>query len=81
MVLDADGNPVEGAFVTVVWGTAPTPEIARRTSADGSFGVGLPAGRFRVRAVAADGRAGEIQVEGGEGSSIVIRLGRRGQSS
>ena len=74
LVVDADGRPVPGALVSVVWGTAPTPEIGRRTGNDGAFQVGLPPGQFRVKAVSATGGAGEVQVEGGEGGDIVIRI-------
>jgi hypothetical protein len=64
---------VEGAYVSVVWGTAPTPEIARRTDATGAFQVGLPPGRFRLEAVAGN-RSGRVEVDGGEGDDILIRL-------
>jgi hypothetical protein len=73
-VVDADGRAVAGALVSVVWGTAPTPEIARRTGDDGAFHVGLPPGRFRVQAVCASGALGETETEGGEGGEIVIRI-------
>lgn len=73
-VIDADGRPVAGAFVSVTWGTAPTPDIARRTGDDGAFKVGLPPGRFRIRATASESRSGELEVEGGEGDEIVITV-------
>lgn len=74
VVLDEAGRPVEDAMVAVVWGTAPVPEIALLTGPDGGFRLGLPSGRFRVRAQA-DQRVGEIEVEGGVGGAvIVIRL-------
>lgn len=72
--MDVDGQPVCGALVSVVWGTAPTPEIGRRTGEDGAFQVGLPPGQFRIRAVVVSGSAGEVLVEGGEGGEIVIRI-------
>jgi hypothetical protein len=73
-VIDADGRPVAGAFVSVTWGTAPTPDIARRTGDDGAFQVGLPPGRFRIRATASESRSGEVEVEGGEGDEIAITV-------
>jgi len=73
-VIDASGHPVAGAFVSVVWGTAPTPEIARRTDDAGAFHVALPDGRFRIRARVSDGRSGEVEVEGGPGGEIEIRV-------
>lgn len=73
-VIDAGGRPVVGAFVSVTWGTAPTPEIARKTTEDGVFQVGLPPGRFRIRATAPDSRSGDVEVDGGEGDEIVITV-------
>ena len=73
-MIDADGHPVVGAFVSVTWGTAPTPDIARKTTEDGVFQVGLPPGKFRIRATASESRSGEVEVEGGEGDEIVITV-------
>lgn len=64
-------------MVSVVWGTAPTPEIGRRTDDTGAFQVGLPPGRFRVKAVAQSRGAGEVEIDGGEGGEIVIRIDAR----
>jgi hypothetical protein len=72
-VLDAAGEPVEGAIVAVASGTAPTPEIGIRTGPQGRFVVALPAGTFRLQARAASG-VGGVDVEGGPGEEIVIRL-------
>jgi hypothetical protein len=60
--------------VAVVSGTAPTPEIGRRTTEEGLFQLALPAGYFRVQAVAPSGATGTAEVEGGEGGEIVIRI-------
>jgi hypothetical protein len=49
-VVRADGSPVAGALVAVTAGTAPTPEIAIRTDAEGCFSVALPDGRFTLEA-------------------------------
>jgi hypothetical protein len=73
-VIDADGRPVAGAFVSVTWGTAPTPDIARKTGDDGVFQVGLPPGKFRIRATASESRSGEVEVDGGEGDEIVVTV-------
>jgi hypothetical protein len=73
-VVDGEGRGVAGALVSVAWGTAPTPEIGRRTGEDGGFHVGLPPGKFRVQAVTDAGASGQIDVEGGEGGEIVIRV-------
>ena len=72
--MDEESHGIAGALVSVIWGTAPTPEIGRRTDRDGSFHVGLPTGSFRLRAVTESGSAGEAYVEGGEGGEIVIRI-------
>ena len=73
-MIDAGGHPVAGAFVSVTWGTAPTPDIARKTGEDGTFQVGLPPGKFRIRATASESRSGEVEVDGGEGDEIVITV-------
>ena len=73
-VVDAEGCPVGRAMVAVVWGTAPTPEIGRRTTEEGVFQMALPKGRFRVQAAAPSGAKGTVDVEGGEGDEIVIRI-------
>jgi hypothetical protein len=78
-VLDASGQPVSGAVVAVVSGTAPTPEIGIRTGSDGRFAVALPAGTFQLEARTADGAAGRLEVSGGPGEEIVIRLDTAGQ--
>jgi hypothetical protein len=64
---------VSGALVSVVWGTAPTRDIGRRTNDEGAFQVGLEPGRYRIQAVT-DQVSGEVEVEGGPGEDIVIRL-------
>jgi hypothetical protein len=74
-VVDTDGRPVPGAYVSIVWGTEAMPDIARRTDAWGRFQVGLPRGRFRLEAVGGQAAA-QIEVDGGEGPDIVIRLER-----
>jgi hypothetical protein len=74
-VVDGLGRAIPGALVSVVWGTAATPEIGRRTDALGAFHVGLPPGRFRLEAVAEQG-VGQVEVEGGEGDEIVIVVER-----
>lgn len=73
-VVDASGEPVPGALVSVVWGTAPTPEIGRRTDDAGRFQVGLPPGQFRIAATTASGEAGQIEVDGGASDEIVLRI-------
>lgn len=64
---------MSGALVSVVWGTAPTRDIGRRTNDEGAFQVGLEPGRYRIQAVT-DEVSGEVEVEGGAGEDIVIRL-------
>jgi hypothetical protein len=73
-VVDTAGRPVPDAFVSVVWGTAPVPEIALVTEADGSFLIGLPAGRFRLQANTADGRVGDADASGESTEEILIQL-------
>ena len=73
-VVDSESQGVAGALVSIIWGTAPTPEIGRRTGDGGVVHVGLPPGMFRLQAVTGSGSAGEVEVEGGEGGEIVIRI-------
>lgn len=73
-VLDANGQPVAGAGIEVVWGTVSTPDVARITDGSGRFLLSLPEGRFQVRAITADGRRAEIEVSGGSGPPIEIRF-------
>lgn len=74
-MLDAADRPVAEAFVSVIEGTAPVPEIALVTEADGSFQIGLPPGRFRLRATTADGRSGDVEVSGESDEEMRIRVG------
>jgi hypothetical protein len=74
-VIDGEGHSVAGALVSVVWGTAPTPETGRWADPEGCFVIGLSIGeRFRVRATTADGRAGEADVDGSAFDEIVVRV-------
>ena len=72
-VIDMSGQPVVGALVSVVWGTAPTRDIGRRTNDEGAFQIGLGPGRYRIQAVKSDSE-GEVEVEGGEGEEIIIKI-------
>jgi hypothetical protein len=69
--MDAEKRPIAGALVSVVWGTSPTTDIGRRTNDEGAFQVGLPPGRYRLRAVKGEA-FGEVELEGGKGDEIVI---------
>lgn len=82
-VVDALGGPVAAAAVMVAGGTAPTPEIAIRTDAEGRFRLALPAGTFRVVAHAADGRRGEIEVTRSDASDpdLSITIAELGDSN
>ena len=72
-VVDADGRPVPGAYVSIVWGTEEMPDSARRTDTEGRFQVGLPPGRFRLEATGGQVST-QLDVDGGEGPDIVIHL-------
>lgn len=74
-VLDAGGSPVAGAFVTVVSGSAPTPEITLLTNAEGRARLGLPPGTFTIQAQTPEGSKGTAEATGGESpEEIEIRL-------
>lgn len=72
LVLDSNGLPVEDAVVTIEWGTAPMPEIALITDANGRFQLDLPAGHFRLRAQTASGVIGTALVDGAPSTSAMI---------
>jgi hypothetical protein len=74
-VVEASGQPVAEAFVSVVESTVPVPEIALVTEADGTFQIGLPPGRFRLRATTADGRSGDLEMSGDSEDELLIRVG------
>ena len=74
VVIDAAGRPVSGAIVEVALGTAPTPEVGHVTDAQGQLRLTLPPGRFTLRAVTHDGSRGEVEVAGGEGGTIEIKV-------
>jgi hypothetical protein len=63
VVVDEGAEPVPGALVAVVESSTPVPEMAIRADEAGRFGIRLPEGRFRIRAHAPDGRAGEAEIE------------------
>jgi hypothetical protein len=74
-VVDAGGEPVPGALVTIVESTVPMPEIALLCDDDGRFAIALPAGRFKLRAHGA-GASGDAEVEGAPADDeIVIVIG------
>ena len=62
-VVDEKGRPVTGAFVTVEWGTAATPEITLLTNAEGRAHLGVPHGRFLIRAAVPGGSEGTSEVD------------------
>jgi hypothetical protein len=75
-VVDDAGQAVAGAMVTIESGTALTPEITLITDSEGRFRLGLPPGRFRLRAQSTDGRSGTRDVVGGPSDEeIVIQVG------
>lgn len=74
-VLDASGNPIAGAFVTIVSGTAPTPEITLLTDGSGRARLGLPPGTFTIQAQTPDGTRATVEAEGGASpDDIEVRL-------
>lgn len=75
-VVDVKGAPVNGAIVVVESGTAPYPEIARKTGPTGTLKFSLPDGQFELSARAADGRSahGSITVKDGASPRLVLRV-------
>jgi hypothetical protein len=61
MVVDAEGNPIQGARVFFVEGPVPLPDIAALTDDSGHFALSAPvSGTYRLR-VASEGSAGLVQ--------------------
>jgi Carboxypeptidase regulatory-like domain len=76
-VVDAVGGAVGGAAVAVVESAGPHPDIAARTTDDGSFRLGgLPAGQvvLEARKAGASGSAA-LEVRAGESAAVEICLG------
>ena len=61
-VVDARGEPVPDALVTIPAGTVPMPEIALQADAAGRFALRLPPGRFTLRAHGPGG-TGDVEIE------------------
>jgi hypothetical protein len=60
-VVGRDGRPVPHAFIVIVDGPAPVPEIALVADDDGRFSFALLPGEWTVQA-RGDGGAGETRV-------------------
>jgi hypothetical protein len=74
-VVDASGEPVPKALVTIVESTVPMPEIALQSDDGGRFALRLPPGRFTLRAHRS-GATGDVEVEGAPSDDeIVIVVG------
>jgi hypothetical protein len=75
-VVDGSGRPVPGAFVTVIEGTVPMPEIALVTGEKGDFVMSLPEGRFRVRATGPEGAVCEADCPSEGDNEVVVTIRR-----
>jgi hypothetical protein len=81
MVVDAGGNPVEGARVYFVEGPVSLPNIAALTDSGGHFALSAPVSGTYVIGVASEGPVGLVQetttVEVGEERRVdlEVRLG------
>jgi hypothetical protein len=78
MVVDARGNPVEGARVYFVEGPVPLPDIAALTDDSGRFALSVPVPGTYQLGVAAEGSRGFVQetatVDVGEEPSIDLEV-------
>jgi hypothetical protein len=74
-VVDESGDPVEGAFVSVLESTVAFPEIALVTDRHGMVKLMLPKGRFVIGANDGD-RRGELTLLGDRKSrdEVTLRL-------
>lgn len=73
IVVDANGNPVAGAAITVIESPVPMPEIAWVTDAAGRFRIALTPGRHVLSANAREG-AGEAVIHEPHEAEIVISV-------
>ncbi|WP_370193864.1 MULTISPECIES: hypothetical protein [Aurantimonas] len=77
-VVDANGSPVKGAFVTVTAAAAALPEMSFETGPEGTASLRLPDGEVRLLAHH-KGRAGQFAAQLGLGSGeqeLTVRLDR-----
>ena len=78
VVVDAQGNPIEGARVYFVEGPVPLPDIAALTDSSGHFALSAPISGTYQLGVASEGAAGFMQkttkVEAGEERSIDLEI-------
>ncbi len=78
VVVDARGNPIEGARVYFVVGPVPLPDIAALTDGSGRFALTAPVPGTYQLGVAAEGSRGLVQetatVEVGEEPSIDLEV-------
>jgi len=77
-VVDAEGNPLEGARVYFVEGPIPLPDIATLTDGKGRFALSAPVSGTYQLGVAAEGPAGFFQetttVEVGEERDVDLEV-------
>jgi uncharacterized GH25 family protein len=77
VVLDPNGNPVEGARVYVTASPAPIPDVALLTGPDGAFVIGASAaGKYRIAASAEGFETGEAEFDTGAPRTVELRLRR-----
>ena len=68
-------SPVPDAAVAVACGHGADAGIRGRRMRQGWFRVGLPPGRSGSKRLPPDGRKGSVEVDGGPGAEVVIRIG------
>ncbi len=80
MVVDAEGNPIEGARVYFVQGPVPVPDIAALTDNSGHFALSAPVSGTYQLGIASEGSAGlvretkTVEVGGERGIDLEVRL-------
>lgn len=71
VVLNADGEPVPRAFITIKQASVRMPDLAVMTDDNGRFEMRLPMGTFTLRAHHS-GRQGEISFSNPDATAIKI---------
>jgi hypothetical protein len=78
VVVDAKGNPVQGARVYFMEGPVPFPDIAALTDSSGRFALSAPVSGTYQLGVASEGSAGLVQemstVEVGEEQELDLEI-------
>lgn len=78
-IVNAQGDPVPGALVTIDESSVVVPEIALLSNSGGELILRLPDGTYRLTVRAPDGSVGDLQltvVEAGQVARVTVKAAR-----